>query len=127
MIKKISFLALVSSLLLLSACSITNKTTSTINPTVSLKDSVLYYSVTCPHCQLVEQYINDNKVLDKFPMTLKEVSQSKEAATELISKAELCGVAQKDLGVPFLVADGKCLVGDTDIIDFLKTKTGASK
>ncbi|MEI7452227.1 MAG: glutaredoxin domain-containing protein [Candidatus Falkowbacteria bacterium] len=107
----------------LSACSLNSKLNNSASATkVSDAKLVLYYSTTCPHCKIVEQYMDENKIQAKSGIVMKEVSGDKANAQELVAKAVTCNISQNDLGVPFLWNDGKCLVGDKDIVDFFKTQ-----
>ncbi|MEI6288643.1 MAG: hypothetical protein WCP18_03690 [bacterium] len=83
---------------------------------------ILFYSTTCPHCQIVEKFIADNGIDGKVSFVKKEVSNSSNSA-DLVAKAKICGIATDSIGVP-LFWDGKtCLVGSEPIINFLKQKT----
>lgn len=81
---------------------------------------ILFYSLSCPHCQNVEQYINDNKIKDKYNFQQLEISANQANSEQLVKKAQVCGLETQGLGVPFLWTGEKCLMGDADIIEFLK-------
>jgi glutaredoxin len=83
---------------------------------------VFYYGKTCPHCKLVEKYIDENQIREKVKFSQKEVYGNKDNAREAVGRAEQCGIAAKDLGVPFLWDGEKCYVGDEQIIAFFKAK-----
>jgi len=78
---------------------------------------ILFYSLSCPHCQNVEQYIQENNVKDKYSFNQLEISDEKNSKL-LVAKAKICGLDTQTLGVPFLWTGEKCLLGDADIIDF---------
>lgn len=87
---------------------------------------VLYYSDTCPHCKNVEKFIEENAaVREKVNFVRKEVHLNRSNAEEMLSKATACGIDTTTVGIPFLW-DGEngneCLMGDKDIIAYLKTK-----
>jgi len=84
---------------------------------------VLFYGDGCPHCALVEEYVNQNGVDAKVSFVKKEVYYNKQNADELVAKAKACGMPTNSIGVPFLWDGSKCLVGDQDIIEFFKSKT----
>ena len=87
---------------------------------------VLYYSLSCPHCKLVEDFLNQNKISDKVSFANKEVSQNQANAIELGDRAQKCNISTDQIGVPFLW-DGttsKCVIGDVDVIQFFKDKAG---
>jgi len=107
--------------LLLTGCVSQSQTAKTeTNPL--LGKNILFYGDTCPHCKIVEQYISDNQILNKMPLAQKEVYKNQTNAAEMVVAARACGLSQNDLGVPFLWVDNKCLSGDTDIVNFFKTK-----
>ena len=89
---------------------------------VNNPDIILFYGGGCPHCALVEEYVNQNGIEAKVPFTKKEVYYNQNNAKELESKAKACGMSTDSIGVPFLWDGSKCLVGDQDIIEFFKLK-----
>ena len=84
---------------------------------------ILFYGDGCPHCAIVEKYIEENKIKDKISFAQKEVYYNQSNAKELEEKAKICGLPTDSIGVPFLWNGEKCLIGDQDIIDFFKQKT----
>ncbi len=84
---------------------------------------ILFYSTSCPHCKIVEQYIADNGIESKLDFQKKEVSSSQANSTLLERKARQCGLdLSQGLGVPFFFDGSKCYMGDQDIIAYFKTK-----
>jgi cytochrome c biogenesis protein CcdA/glutaredoxin-related protein len=80
--------------------------------------AILYYGNGCPHCANVESFIQDNNL--NIEIERKEIYQDTENAEEF---NELCNSEDIDLmnrGVPFLYADGQCIVGDKPIISYLQ-------
>jgi glutaredoxin len=86
---------------------------------------VLFYSVTCPHCKIVEDYLSQNNVKTKITYSEKETGNTA-SAQELVQKETACGTVSKDLigAVPMLwdKSDNKCYLGQDQIIDFFKQK-----
>lgn len=95
-----------------------NQTTNSNQPGKSAA-LILYYSETCSHCQNVEKYMADNKIASKVSINEKEVSANRNNANELVQIAEVCGISQDSIGVPFLWNGKECVTGDQDIIKFL--------
>ncbi len=94
-----------------------------VNSLVLKDDSFIYfYSLTCPHCKNVKEFLDKNQVLDKLPIEEKEVSENRTNATLLTQAAVKCQIDQNEIGVPFLFDQGKCVVGDTPIIEHLTLK-----
>jgi glutaredoxin len=82
---------------------------------------ILFYSDSCPHCQNVEKYINDNGLKNKLKFQELEVSQNKANSSRLMEKARQCGLnTDSGIGVPFFFDGEKCLLGDQDIIAYLE-------
>ncbi len=91
----------------------------------SNSSTILYYSETCPHCKNVEGFIEQNDISSKMNIIQKEVKLNESNAKELITVQNYCKIDKNYIGsVPLLYSDGKCYLGDIDIIDFLKTKLG---
>jgi glutaredoxin len=99
----------------------TNEPTGQQNQAVS--QIILFYGDGCPHCKIVEEYIEKNKTKEKLSFAQKEVYYNKTNANELVEKAKICGLPTDSIGVPFLFDEKKCYIGDQDIINFFKQKT----
>ncbi len=82
---------------------------------------ILYYSIGCPHCAKVDEFLKENKFNNKIPLEKKEVYLHKKNQEELIEKAKNCGITSS-IGVPFLWDGKNCYIGDREIINFLKEK-----
>jgi len=91
---------------------------------VTLKnaDPVFYYGNTCPHCEIVEEWLVANEVEKKMTFSRKEVYDNRENAAELTKVAVSCGLSANTIGVPFLYAEGQCLIGSPDIIGYFAQK-----
>lgn len=84
---------------------------------------ILYYSDTCSHCKNVEAFIDENKVMEKFPILERKESQiNQDNLNEMIKKSKICGIPQNELGFPLLWTGSDCITGDVGIIDFLRGK-----
>lgn len=84
---------------------------------------ILFYGDGCPHCKIVEEFIMQSQADKKIAIAQKEVYHNSDNSAELETKAEACGLATDSIGVPFLWdGEGKCYIGDQDIIEFLKRK-----
>jgi hypothetical protein len=136
MINKIKLLTLVFSISclagLLSACSIGadnvngdfGKIASSSNQTNS--DIIFYYSNTCTHCKVVEEFVVSNKISEKVSFQSKEVGADSANAADIMDKASKCGIKQEDIGVPMLWDGAKCYVGQDDVINFFKLKANVN-
>lgn len=82
---------------------------------------VLYYGDTCPHCKNVEEFVKENGIKEKLSFEEKEVYENQQNAVEMVKRAQdSCGLNSDTIGVPFFWTGEKCLMGDKDIIAFLK-------
>jgi glutaredoxin len=88
------------------------------------KEVALFVSATCPHCQKVEEWLRANKGIEENSgMTIKEVNGNRENIGQLIKRGEECGFDERSKGaVPLLYDNGKCVLGDQPIIDYLSKK-----
>ena len=94
-------------------------------PTLPSPDKIiLYFGNTCPHCKDLEKYILDNKIKEKVSFEEKEVYENKTNSTELTMVATSCNIPNDQIFVPFMYANGKCLVGGDEITKFLNDKAG---
>lgn len=96
-----------------------------VQKTIDSSEMIFFYGQGCPHCVNVEKFLEENaSVEEKVKFEKLEVWKSKENARLMTERARNCGLSEKELGVPLFWDGSKCLVGDTDIIDFLKNKSG---
>ena len=90
-------------------------------PKTSSSAYEFFWGVGCPHCKIVEDFLANWDKTNKVTINKKEIYQNRENAVTFSAKATACGIPQNQQGVPMLVTpDGKCLLGDTPIIDYLK-------
>lgn len=79
-----------------------------------------YWQVGCIHCENVEKFIDswdkkDQLSWNKFDIRTGDNSQ------KMLARATSCKINPKNLGTPLLFTpNGKCIEGDTPIIDYLK-------
>jgi glutaredoxin len=87
---------------------------------------VYYYGEGCPHCKVVNDFLEANpQVAEKVSFEKKEVWSNKDNASELARRAKVCDVKPEGMGVPFLYGgDGKCYIGEPEVTGFFKTKSG---
>lgn len=86
---------------------------------------VYYYGEGCPHCKTVNDFLAANNIAEKVSFTKKEVWGDKLNAIEMNRRAKTCDIKPEGMGVPFVYGgDGKCYVGEPDVIDFFKTRSG---
>jgi glutaredoxin len=81
---------------------------------------IFYYGTTCPYCDQVKEWFEENDVVSKVPFESKEVYDNRANSAELNKVAASCGIPSNQIGVPFLYAEGKCLIGKPDIITYFE-------
>jgi glutaredoxin len=86
---------------------------------------VYYYGDGCPHCKVVQDFIDANNITEKVSFEKKEVWKNRKNAKELEARAAACSIKPEDVGVPFVYGgDGKCYVGEPDVRKFFSEKAG---
>jgi len=87
-------------------------------------DAILFYGDGCPHCSVVEDFLAANKVEEKVEFEKGEIYHNKKNAEIFVQKGRQCKIEVKNMGVPMLWSDGKCYVGQEEVIQFFKDKMG---
>ena len=88
-------------------------------------ETIFFYGATCPHCKIVEDFMNQNNVTLKINIAMKESFENETNGKELISMGNYCKLPKESIGaVPLLYIDGKCYLGDVNDINYLKNKLG---
>jgi len=97
----------------------TQATDTSTNPNNLPVRFIIYYGDTCPHCKVVEEYIQKNNTQAKLGIQLKEVFKNQDNSADLVARAKSCGKNTDEIGVPFLfdLQTSKCVVGDKPIIE----------
>lgn len=93
-------------------------------PVAELSGIIYYYGAECPHCKKVNEFLETNKIAEKVSFTKKEVWHDRGNAKEMNQAASQCGLEKKDIGVPFIFDNGRCLIGEPDAIKFFSEKAG---
>lgn len=89
------------------------------------KAAVLFYGNSCPHCQDVEKWMQQNKVEEKTTIVKKEVNSNRQNAQALVQAAKSCGLNAANIKVPLLYTpEGVCLVGSSEVMAYLGVQAG---
>ena len=89
----------------------------------SKPNMIFFYGDTCPHCKKVEDYMAQNNIRARLKFQELEVYHNQDNVQLLSDKAQQCGLdTSQGIGVPFFWDGQKCILGDEDIINYLKTK-----
>jgi glutaredoxin-related protein len=83
---------------------------------------LLFESDQCSSCAKVEDFIKNNKVEGKVQFTRLDILNSTANMNILSDKAQICGLAPSELGVPFLWDGAHCILGYIDVIQFFRTE-----
>jgi len=84
---------------------------------------VFFYGKECPHCKIVEEYLDKENVRNKVSFSEREVYHNPENAKLMMDKQQECGLDKSYVGaVPFLWTKDKCFIGQDEIIQFFKDK-----
>ena len=100
----------------------TENSSTSVTPQNSSRDIIYYYGNTCPHCKEVSDYIDKNDLMNKLPITKKEVYENTQNANEMIAAAKECGLDTNSIGVPFVFSQRKCFIGTPDVIEYLESR-----
>jgi hypothetical protein len=104
-----------------------------VQPASTPSGIILFYGADCPHCKNVEAFIATNSIDQKVKFTQLEVPFYNKTSPQLAANGELALQIAKEckldtingVSIPLLYdGSGKCLMGDTDVINFLKTQAG---
>lgn len=87
----------------------------------SPKSIYLFYGEGCPHCSAVEQYFDEEKLYDIYPVEKKEIYFDRENALLFNTIMDSLGIPPERRGVPTAIIGNQVLVGDTPIIEEFKT------
>ena len=87
---------------------------------------VEYYGAECPHCQRIQEFLDANHVADKVKFTQKEVWHDAKNSEELTSRAKsVCSLDPDKVGVPFVIDNGKCYVGEDEVTGIFKKEANS--
>ncbi len=88
---------------------------------------VYYYGEGCPHCKVIDEFLEANAIAEKVSFSKKEVWNDRKNAAELSRRAKTCNVEPSGMGVPFVYGgDGRCYIGEPDVKKFFSEKAGIS-
>jgi cytochrome c biogenesis protein CcdA/glutaredoxin len=88
------------------------------------EEITIYVGDGCPHCAVVEEYVEDEGVEEYLDVEFKEVYNDRGNAAEFHERATELGLPLGSLGVPFLVVGDEHFVGDKPIIAFFEEQIG---
>lgn len=71
-----------------------------INPDAKF---LYFYGSTCPHCQELNTYMQDNDLYNKLSLEKREVYFNQENNKMFLEKAKELGIPEKEVAVPFVL------------------------
>ncbi len=83
-----------------------------------------YWGNGCPHCAVVQEFFDKWEKKDSIKLKKYEVWYDKSNAKIMEDRFNKCNPVppKSQMAVPFLVTpDGKCLVGDSPIVEYYKS------
>lgn len=83
---------------------------------------ILFYGDTCPHCDDLEEWIQNNNIEEKVEFIKLEVYNNENNQKILIEKVKICDISINSVGVPFFWTGSECLIGNDLIQNFLQEK-----
>lgn len=121
--KHLPIIAVIIIIVLLGYIFLLSKSSNGSEQISSNPNSLLYFwSVTCPHCKNVEDFLTNWENKDKIVLEKFEISKNENNQKLFIQKSAECKIPQTQIATPLLTTpDGKCLSGDIPIIDYLKS------
>jgi glutaredoxin len=87
---------------------------------LAFAEMMLFVGDGCPHCTVVEEYLEDNDISSQFDISINEVWYNTDNQKLYEEKALELGYDRG--GVPFLVDGNEYRVGDTPIIAYIEEK-----
>ena len=120
--KAIVITSLVTLLIIVSGVFLFSRNNSEPVPSYPLPEVDEYFwGEGCPHCKNVDDFIVSWEKKDSYKFTSLEAWNNKENENRLVSRVVSCNLPKKNIAVPMLfTTEGKCIMGDTPIIDYLK-------
>lgn len=92
----------------------------------SAQDYILFYGNGCPHCKKVEDFLEKNKITEKFNIVQKDVFYNKNNLKEMEGYMKKHDLKYEEIGVPFLIINSweSCnyVNGDQSIIEYFQKK-----
>lgn len=81
-----------------------------------------YWSVTCPHCAKVNEFLENWEHTSELELQKFETGDTQNAL-RLQARAASCNIPRTQIGVPLIyTTDERCIVGSESIISYFESK-----
>jgi cytochrome c biogenesis protein CcdA/glutaredoxin len=81
---------------------------------------IFFYGTGCPHCAIVEKYIEKENLDKRFSIEKREIYFNRDNAVLFNNLLDRLGIASENRGVPAVVYGDRVVIGDAPIIEFLQ-------
>lgn len=114
--------AAITLLIIIGGVFLFSKNSSSTSPTFPPATYEYFWGDGCPHCKNVQSFMDTWDKKDQINISKLEVWYNKSNAKLMQDRIKSCNLTPSQMGVPLLVTpEGKCLIGDTPIIDLFKS------
>lgn len=94
---------------------ITNKNLVAIPP-----GQFYFFSVNCPHCTTVKQYVKEHGVKNRLYYVEREVTNNQDNVALLQSIGQRCNIPADNLSIPFFWDGQNCYQGADEVIAYFE-------
>ncbi|MFA5932583.1 MAG: hypothetical protein WCV81_04970 [Microgenomates group bacterium] len=114
----IAVIIVLSGLIFFLSKSTNSSNKATLNPNAL----TYFWSITCPHCKNVADFLNTWPNTDKLNLDKKEISEDRTNQVLFTEAGKKCNIPSDQMGVPLLITpDNKCISGDQPVIEYFKS------
>lgn len=79
-----------------------------------------FFSVNCPHCTTVKQYVNEHSVKNRLYYVEREVTNNQDNVALLQSIGQRCNIPADNLSIPFFWDGQNCYQGADEVIAYFE-------
>lgn len=114
------YIIIVACVIVLSACSRLPAQVQT-TPTLIPPGQFYFFSATCPHCAVVKDYIDNNRVAERLYFLSQDVNTDRRAYELFAAVGQRCGLDERRLVIPLFWDGTNCYLGEEQVINYFKT------
>ena len=101
--------------------TVTTKANDTKTTEPKTDGILIFYSSTCPHCEKVKEFLKGdgaNLTIGVQMLKIDDPIKDKSNLALALGKIKECNLGDS-WGVPLMYHNGKCIMGDVPVIDYL--------